>query len=125
MSSTAPTGQTGAYLDIARALEQIGDADAMRSMLPMLQELLDRDVPEIARLIDAGDARGANTLLHSLKGCMPIFCGPQLCQELATVELMSKTARAAEVSPAFAALHPKLQSLQREVALYLASSGSR
>jgi HPt (histidine-containing phosphotransfer) domain-containing protein len=125
MSSTAPTGQTGAYLDIARALEQIGDAEAMRSMLPMLQELLDRDVPEIARLIGAGDARSANALLHSLKGCMPIFCGPELCRELTTVEMMSKTATAAEVSPAFAALHPKLQGLQREVALYLASPDGR
>lgn len=119
MSSTLPPGQIRVYLDIARALEQIGDAEAMRSMLPMLQELLDRDVPEIARLLDQDDARGANTLLHSLKGCMPIFCAPDLCGELAAVELLSKTASAGEVAPAFAVLHPKLKDLQREVAQYL------
>ena len=45
MSMTSVTGQPWVYLDVAHALEQIGDEQAMRSMLPMLQELLERDLP--------------------------------------------------------------------------------
>lgn len=120
MSTTSPTGPAWVYLDIARALEQIGDEQAMRSMLPMLQELLDNDLPQIVQFLANKDVPGANRLLHSMKGCMPIFCAPALCEQLAGVEYMSKSGSSAEVSEAFALLQPKLQSLQREVTQYLA-----
>ena len=120
MSTTSPEGQAWVYLDIVRALEQIGDLQALRGMLPMLQELLERDVPSITRLLANQDVRAANPLLHSLKGCMPIFCAPALCEHLAQVELMSKSGGSVEVGEAFAALSPKLQRLQQEVAQYLA-----
>lgn len=115
MSNTSATGASLVYLDVVRAIEQVGDVDSLRSMLPMLQELLERDVPEIARLLLAGDVRGANPLLHSLKGCMPIFCVPDLCEHLAQVEFMSKAGGVDEVLPAFEALHPKLDTLLSEV----------
>jgi HPt (histidine-containing phosphotransfer) domain-containing protein len=120
MSMTSVTGQPWMYLDIARALEQIGDEQAMRSMLPMLQELLERDLPQIRQSIANGDARAANPQLHSLKGCMPIFCAPALCVELSEVEHMSKAGDSAEVGAAFADLGPKLDHLQAEIAQYLA-----
>lgn len=118
MSNTSTAGSTWHYLDEARAIEQVGDVGTLRGMLPMLQELLERDVPEIARLLQAQDVRGANPLLHSLKGCMPIFCHPALCEHLAQVEFMSKTGTAAEVGPAFEALRPKLDGLLAEVIQY-------
>jgi len=120
MSMTSVTGQPWVYLDVAHALEQIGDEQAMRSMLPMLQELLERDLPQIRHSLATGDARAANPLLHSLKGCMPIFCEPALCVQLAEVEHMSKTGESAEVGAAFAELSPKLDHLQNEIAQYLA-----
>ena len=120
MSMTSVTGQPWVYLDVAHALEQIGDEQAMRSMLPMLQELLERDLPQIRQSLANGDARAANLLLHSLKGCMPIFCAPALCSQLAEVELMSKTGGGVEVEAAFGELSPKLDHLQGEIARYLA-----
>jgi HPt (histidine-containing phosphotransfer) domain-containing protein len=120
MSMTSANGQSWVYLDIALALQQIGDEQAMRSMLPMLQELLERDLPQIRQSIASGDPRGANPLLHSLKGCMPIFCAPTLCTQLAYVEQISKTGDGAEVGAAFAELDPKLGHLQSEIAQYLA-----
>lgn len=120
MATTSPEGQVRVHLDIARALEQIGDESAMRGMLPMLQELLERDLPKITQLLADQDARGANPLLHSLKGCLPIFCAPALCGQLAQVEQLSKAGTGAEVADAFAPLLPKLQALQTEVAQYLA-----
>lgn len=120
MATTSPDGQVRVQLDIDRALEQIGDEAAMRSMLPMLQELLERDVPKITQLLSSNDVRGANPLLHSLKGCLPIFCAPALCEHMAQVEQMSKTGEGAEVGEAFGLLLPKLQDLQKEVTQYLA-----
>ena len=119
MSNPSTQSQPWAYLDPARALEQIGDAQTVRSMLPMLQELLMRDVPQIGHLLEGGDVRGANTLLHSLKGCMPIFCAPALCEELASVEHMSKAGGSGDVGTAFSMLQPKLNHLLDEVARYL------
>ena len=119
MSNPSTHNQPWVHLDPARALEQIGDAQTVRSMLPMLQELLMRDVPQIGRLLDGGDVRGANTLLHSLKGCMPIFCAPALCEELASVEHMSKPGGSGDVGMAFSRLQPKLDGLLEEVAQYL------
>ena len=121
MSITSPHGQVLVYLDIARAVEQIGDEDALRGMLPMLQEMLDRDLPRIQQCFDQEDVRGANPMLHSLKGCLPIFCAPALCDHVAQVEQMTKTGVGPEVGEAFALLSPKLQQLQQEVAFYLAS----
>ena len=78
------------YLDEARAIEQIGDVATLRKACwNMLQEMLERDVPEIARLLQAGCAQRQSPL-HSLKGCMPIFAAPSLCEHLARVEHMSK-----------------------------------
>lgn len=120
MATTSPDGQVRVQLDIARSLEQIGDEAAMRGMLPMLQELLERDVPKITQLLADHDARGANPLLHSLKGCLPIFCTPALCEHMAQVEQLSKAGSGAEVAAAFAHLLPKLQELHQEVTQYLA-----
>lgn len=120
MSTTSPNSQTWVYLDIARAVEQIGSVESLRSMLPMLQELLERDLPQIEQFLAAGDVRSANPLLHSLKGCMPIFCAPALCDHLAQVEQLSKAGGSAEVGEAYARLSPSLQRLQAEVAQYLA-----
>ena len=120
MATASPDGQVRVQLDIARALEQIGDEAAMRGMLPMLQELLKRDVPKITQLLANHDVRGANPLLHSLKGCLPIFCNPALCEHMAEVEHMSKAGEDPEVGEAFDLLLPKLQDLQKEVTQYLA-----
>jgi len=119
MSQTSPGGQTWVYLDIARALEQIGDEQALRGMLPMLQDLLERDLPQIETLLASQDVRGANPLLHSLKGCLPIFCAPSLCEHLAQVEHLSKAGGSVEVGAAYAELGPKLQVLRQEVTQYL------
>jgi HPt (histidine-containing phosphotransfer) domain-containing protein len=119
MPSTSPAAHSWIFLDIPRALEQTGDDDALRTMLPMLQELLQRNVPQITQSLADQDVRAASPLLHALKGCLPIFCAPALCEQLASVEHMSKTGEGPGVGEAFAAVQPKLQGLQVEIAQYL------
>lgn len=103
------------YLDVDRALEQIGEVEALHEMLDMLQASLDKDLPQISALLSQGDVRGANRLLHALKGFIPIFCVDPLCDHVAQVELLSKTGGASEVAAAYAALEPKLRHLQSEI----------
>ena len=113
MSSAAGAGFE--YLDVDRALEQIGDVAALHEMLDMLQSSLDRDLPHINALLAHGDAKGANRVLHALKGFIPIFCVEALCEHVTAVELISKTGTAQEIAAAFATLEPKLRQLQTEI----------
>lgn len=107
------------FLDVERALEQIGEVAALHEMLDMLQASLDRDLPQIRLLLSQGDVKSANRLLHALKGFIPIFCTDALCEHVAAVEQASKTGSAAEVAQAFAPLEPKLQKLQAEIDAHL------
>ena len=111
------------YLDTGLALSQIGDTDAMNSMLLMLQESLARDVPEIAALLQMGEVLAANRLLHTLKGFIPIFCPEPLCAHVVRVEALSKLGPGPALAPAYAALQPELAQLLCEVDSYLQANG--
>ena len=111
------------YLDLDLALSQIGDTDAMNSMLLMLQESLASDVPAIAVLLQQGDVAAANRLLHALKGFIPIFCPEPLCAHVVRVEGMSKHGAHPALEPAYAVLQPQLVLLRSEVEAYLQAHG--
>jgi hypothetical protein len=73
MATTSPDGQVRVQLDIARALEQIGDETAMRGMLPMLQELLERDVPKTRSCWPATMCAVPTPCCTHLKAAYPFF----------------------------------------------------
>ena len=122
MSSLAQPAGPG-HLDIELALSQIGDTDAMNDMLRLLEESLARDVPHITSLLEQGDTTGANRLLHSLKGFIPIFCADSFCAEVVRVEGMSKDPSDTGLLAAYAGLRPQLEALLAEVSTYLLESG--
>jgi HPt (histidine-containing phosphotransfer) domain-containing protein len=111
------------FLNIAGALAQIGDEGALREMLPMVLDALQKDVPAIADLLAQEDVVGAHRLLHPLKGFIPIFCTEELYERVAAVELMSKKEGAPEVAAAYARLSPDLIALESEVRSYLGRIG--
>ncbi|MFY8042137.1 MAG: Hpt domain-containing protein [Rhodoferax sp.] len=115
MSTASPSGPGFTFLDVDRALDQIGDIAALHEMLDMLQDSLERDIPSISELLAQGDVKSANRLLHALKGFIPIFCIDLLCDHVARVELLSKTASAAEVAPLYAVLRADLERLQSDI----------
>ncbi len=100
-------------------LDMVGDADALRELLDLAAQGLDRDIPGIAQCLQQGDARGANQLLHAIKGFVPIFCAAPVVQHVTRVELLSKTADADEVAAAYADLAPVLSQLLREIRSHL------
>ncbi len=107
------------YLDTELAVAQIGDVVTMQGMLTMLEETLQRDIPQISSLLSGGDLVAANRLLHPLKGFLPIFCGEALCSDVARVELLSKNGSCAAVAAAYGELRPELDVLLAEVSAYL------
>lgn len=119
MSTTSQNGQGFTFLDVERALEQVGDLAALHEMLDMLQDSLERDIPKISELLAEGNVKSANRLLHALKGFIPIFCVDALCDHVTRVEVLSKTAPTEEVAPLYAALRADLELLQTDIDHYL------
>ncbi len=119
MSTTSSDRPVPEFLDTDRALEQIGDVETLHEMVGMLQLTLARDLPLITQCLAAQNVSAANRLLHSLKGFIPIFCGEALCDHVAQVELLSKTASADDVARAYALLQPKLVQLQADIDVHL------
>ena len=121
-SPESPIGPV--YLDTGLALSQIGDVEAMASMLVLLQESLARDIPLIAQLLHDADLVAANRVLHALKGFIPIFCIQPLCEHVVRVEGLSKDRQSTTAGPAYLLLMPELEQLLLEVSAYLETSAA-
>ena len=109
------------YLSIERAMEFIGDADGVLSLLKTLQQTLSTDLPLLVELLNKGDVHGVNQVLHQLKGFTPVFCVDSLVERVVAVEQLSKHGDAAEIRAAYALLAPQLEQLHTEVVNHLAS----
>lgn len=107
------------YLSVERAMEYIGDAHGVMTLLTTLHQTLGEDLPRIQALIDQGDMPGANRLLHQLKGFTPVFCVDSLVALVVKVENLSKHADLTEVRDAYSQLAPQLAQLRAEVGSHL------
>ena len=117
-------GNTSPHLDLPSALSRIGEESAVREMLGMLGDLLAQDVPKIQQALLDQDTALAGRLLHSLKGCMPIFCHPPICDQVALVELHAKHGESDLARQAFALLGPNFAALAHEIRDQLATPGT-
>lgn len=120
MVNSADSHAMVCYLDIQGALKKIGDPCVLRDLLVMLADLLAQNVPAIARALGAGDLADAGSRLHALKGCMPIFCNPEICHRVAAAELAANQGLSAQSAQAFAPLRLALERLESEIDDYLA-----
>jgi HPt (histidine-containing phosphotransfer) domain-containing protein len=107
------------YLSVERAMEFIGDASGVLSLLNTLHQTLGEDLPRIKALLDNDDMHGANRLLHQLKGFTPVFCVDSLVELVVSVEHLSKHGEPSEVRAAYSHLAPQLEQLRTEVATHL------
>jgi HPt (histidine-containing phosphotransfer) domain-containing protein len=113
------TTHTPIYLSVNRAMEFIGDADGVLSLLKTLQQTLSEDLPRLEDLLVRGDVDGANRILHQLKGFTPVFCVDSLVEHVVQVEALSKHAEAEELRSAYSQLAPQLAILRSEVSSHL------
>ncbi|MGI9135047.1 MAG: hypothetical protein ACR2I0_14080, partial [Rhodoferax sp.] len=124
VSNPSFPAQPPVYLDVAQALANVGDAEVLQDMLVLLRDQLASELPQVADLLLKGDLPGVQKLLHSLKGCLPIFCTQIVCDEVLQVECLCKSSDAAGARAAFAVLRPKLEDLHTELLLHLAGSAA-
>ena len=123
MSAALPTPSNAQhrFLSIERAMEFIGDAQGVRSLLVTLQQTLSNDLPRIQQLLAQDDVPGANRILHQLKGFTPVFCVDSLVEQVVSVEGLSKHGEPEEVRQAYGQLAPRLEQLRAEVSAELSS----
>ena len=107
------------HLSIARAMEFIGDAGGVLSLLKTLHQTLGEDLPRIEALLQQDDMHGVNRLLHQLKGFTPVFCVDSLVELVVSVEHLSKHGESSQVRAAYNRLAPQLEALRTEVATHL------
>lgn len=107
------------YLSIERAMEFIGDANGVLSLLKTLQQTLSDDLPRLQDQLDKGDVYAANRILHQLKGFTPVFCVDSLVEKVVMVESLSKHAEAQDLRLAYKDLAPQLEALRMEVVAHL------
>lgn len=112
------------YLSIERAMEFIGDANGVLSLLKTLEQTLSDDLPRLQDLLSKGDVYGANRILHQLKGFTPVFCVDSLVELVVKVEGISKHADSQELGPAYDQLRPQLEALRMEVHEHLQANAS-
>ena len=108
------------YLSVERAMEFIGGANGVLTLLKTLQQTLSTDLPLIVDLLNKDDVMGASRVLHQLKGFTPVFCVDSLVERVVMVEQLSRHGDTQEVREAYAHLAPQLEQLQSEVANHLA-----
>ncbi|WP_396434862.1 Hpt domain-containing protein [Limnohabitans sp.] len=114
--STAPQP---IYLSIERAMEFIGDANGVLSLLKTLQQTLSDDLPRLQAFLDQEDVYSANRILHQLKGFTPVFCVDSLVEKVVLVESLSKHSEAQDLRLAYKELAPQLEALRLEVVAHL------
>lgn len=107
------------FLSVDRAMEFIGDANGVLSLLKTLHQTLSDDLPLLQEYLDKDDVYGANRILHQLKGFTPVFCVDPLVEHVVKVEAMSKHSEASEVRSAYTELAPQLETLRNEVGDHL------
>jgi HPt (histidine-containing phosphotransfer) domain-containing protein len=112
--AAAPT-----YLSVERAMEFIGDANGVLSLLNTLHQTLGEDLPKIQAMLEKDDMHGFNRLLHQLKGFTPVFCVDSLVELVVSVESLSKHGDSNDIRAAYSRLAPQLEELRAEVATHL------
>ena len=122
MQEALPSGAQYKALNLAGAMEFLGDAQAVRDLLAPLVRSLEADLPHIEQLLEGGDLATVARMLHSMKGFVPVFCFEPLAQELVRVEKAARALDTLAVRADVAALLPRLRRLAGEAQDYLRQS---
>ena len=122
MQEALPPGAQYKALNLAGAMEFLGDAQAVRDLLAPLVRSLEADLPHIEQLLEGGDLATVARMLHSMKGFVPVFCFEPLARELVRVEKAARAIDTLAVRADVAALLPRLRRLAGEAQDYLCQS---
>ena len=123
MSENASDAVPYQVLNLAGAIDFLGDAQAVSELLQPLVLSLSKDSGEIERLLGEGDIPAVARTLHSLKGFIPVFCHAEFAAELVEIEKCSRSEGNLELRPKIEALLHPLRQLVQESKRFLQQAG--
>ncbi len=112
-------------LDVVRGVDLMGSDEALFEILETVNTSLRAAIPDIWSALEVDDVSQANHLLHCIRGYAPILCSDPLIDQIAQVELASKTESCAHVIALFSELAPRLDALLVEIQTYMSTQSSR
>ena len=112
---SGPSAAAAPLLRYAQALEAVGGPEVIASLLPVLLKTLDEDTLRLDSALADGEPARAAVVLHGLKGVLPMFCAPDMAQDIRQVEALCKTSALAEARSAWPALRAQMRRLGEEV----------
>ena len=109
-------GDSASYqvLNLAGAIEFLGDRQAVTELLQPLVLSLTKDIGEVERLLGLGDMPGVARTLHSLKGFIPVFCHAEFAAQLVDLEKRSRSDDSPQMVEQVQALLQPLRQLVQE-----------
>jgi HPt (histidine-containing phosphotransfer) domain-containing protein len=118
-------GNSASYqvLNLAGAIEFLGDRQAVTELLQPLVLSLTKDIGEVERLLGLGDMPGVARTLHSLKGFIPVFCHAEFAAQLADIEKRSRSDSSPQMMEQVQALLQPLRQLVQESNSFLQQAG--
>ena len=118
-------GNSASYqvLNLAGAIEFLGDRQAVTEFLQPLVLSLTKDIGEVERLLGLGDMPGVARTLHSLKGFIPVFCHAEFAAQLVDIEKRSRSDSSPQMVEQVQALLQPLRQLVQESNSFLQQAG--
>ncbi len=110
-------------LNLAGAIEFLGDEQAVSDLLQPLVSSLSKDIGEVERLLVRGDLPAIASTLHSLKGFIPVFCHAEFAAQLVDLEKRSRSDDSPQTVEQVQALLPPLRQLVQESNSFLQQAG--
>ncbi|MDI9332871.1 MAG: hypothetical protein QM533_00690 [Cytophagales bacterium] len=119
---------TEGCLDHSRAMAVVQDEALMREMLPMLRDSLRTELPKLRTAMSEQDTGTLSSVLHNLKGIVPIFADAQSSELLIAAQAACKAnhsqqdAHAVLSAEVFEQMMLRLTQFQRSLEAQLASA---
>lgn len=110
-------------LNLAGAIEFLGDKQAVSDLLQPLVISLSKDIGEVERLLGLGDMPAVARSLHSLKGFIPVFCHAEFAAQLVDIEKRCRSDASAQLVAQVQALLQPLRQLVEESKQFLRQAG--
>jgi HPt (histidine-containing phosphotransfer) domain-containing protein len=110
-------------LNLAGAIEFLGDEQAVSDLLQPLVTSLSSDIGEVERLLLTGDLPAIARTLHSLKGFIPVFCYAEFAAQLVDTEKRIRGDNSPQMHAQVQALLQPLRQLVQESNSFLQQAG--
>jgi CheY-like chemotaxis protein/HPt (histidine-containing phosphotransfer) domain-containing protein len=115
-ASRESEGLPESLVDMALLEEQIeGDTELLRTLVSVFEEDQERLLHDLDAALSSGDAEGAETAAHTLKGALGVLGAQPVCELASQMEVAAQENRLDDCQAAHARLRDSVLSLNKEL----------